>query len=450
MRESEAEDSFHNLYRTVIDLLATLPSGLTIPAIISPSRQFTDIGSRLTTHVTRNSWLLLQNCIHQLAALTEIEDCLKCLLADGLLHEPVTRNDVGELVSAPHLVKQALISQVLLILARGMDRVGRVQLTHQDIHNLFVELKNKKTASQGERSITVPLKNFRMGPEPFFVECIELSVFSAKEKNALWSIGSLDYTISVEEFQQMRFKLLGRYDAFSKNPENRFRVENLIGCFIDTLRLLKDGDVGAIWSFEHGEQIPGSAEEFGSAELTDYHAKNYGDTYAFTESDYPQFQRLFQSVRTAKQSGALKPLEVSLRRFNQSYGRKNEEDKLIDLTIALENTLLADLKEELKYRLTLRGAALLCKSRVPFEVKMLLNAIYEARSKIVHQGLRFTDRAIQKIIEKPCAALHFLNFSEEIVRQVLREYILKLGLGKTVQEINQDLDILIVNSLAAK
>jgi len=79
---------------------------------------------------------------------------------------------------------------------------------------------------------------------------------------------------------------------------------------------------------------------------------------------------------------------------------------------------------------------------------MLLSAIYEARSKIVHEGLGIMEKAILKIAGNVCPALHFVNFAEEIVRQILREYLSRLGQGKTVSEINRDLDTLIINSVA--
>lgn len=97
-------------------------------------------------------------------------------------------------------------------------------------------------------------------------------------------------------------------------------------------------------------------------------------------------------------------LEVALRRFGQSYGREVFEDIIIDLTIALESSILFGLKDELKYRLALRGAALLAMEPssgdvdVAFltKVKALLHLVYDTRSLIVHEGAYLHELAKDK------------------------------------------------------
>ena len=61
-------------------------------------------------------------------------------------------------------------------------------------------------------------------------------------------------------------------------------------------------------------------------------------------------------------------------------------NRIIDLCIALESSLLSDVREELVYRLSLRGAALLAGKRDPEVTRWLLRKIYEARSAVVHDG----------------------------------------------------------------
>src|SRR5216684_2539896 len=79
--------------------------------------------------------------------------------------------------------------------------------------------------------------------------------------------------------------------------------------------------------------------------------------YELHESDTSTLQELvkaLQQLRSAQPRGKLSiygDLSVALRRFNQSYERETPEDQIIDLTIALESTLLGDLRDELKYRL---------------------------------------------------------------------------------------------------
>ena len=91
----------------------------------------------------------------------------------------------------------------------------------------------------------------------------------------------------------------------------------------------------------------------------------------------------YQSARQRKR----KRLDAALRRFNFAYERKEPEDKLVDYMIALEALLLAD-QQELKYKLALRGAALIGnnaedRKRIYDE----LGEAYNQRSKTVHGDL---------------------------------------------------------------
>lgn len=79
-------------------------------------------------------------------------------------------------------------------------------------------------------------------------------------------------------------------------------------------------------------------------------------------------------------------LDLALRRLRSAYGRVDEEDQLLDLSIAFE-ALLGDDKNELSFRYGLRGALLLGSG--PEERRRIRTAIktmYALRSKIVHGG----------------------------------------------------------------
>jgi|SRR5579864_531934 len=127
-------------------------------------------------------------------------------------------------------------------------------------------------------------------------------------------------------------------------------------------------------------------------------------------------------------------------------------DRIIDLTIALESLLLADASDELKYRLALRGAALLRKHRDPREVNALLLALYDVRSAIVHEGkhLYEPNKAFKRLgTSLPGVQPKDLpSVCEELTRQVLRTYIARLLTGARIKQINKALDSDIVGNLA--
>ncbi len=98
------------------------------------------------------------------------------------------------------------------------------------------------------------------------------------------------------------------------------------------------------------------------------------------------------------------------------------------MTIALESTLLADVRDELKYRLSLRGAALLAGAETlwePNRSRALLQAMYDARSSIVHAGKQLADLTtdLAKLQRVGIPAQLFPQQCENIVRAILKAYV---------------------------
>jgi hypothetical protein len=144
-------------------------------------------------------------------------------------------------------------------------------------------------------------------------------------------------------------------------------------------------------------------------------------------------------------------MSIPLRRFNQAYGRQSGEDTVIDLTIALESCLLPNTRDELQYRLSMRGAALLTTLRNPVETQALLKTIYEIRSEIVHNGKLLAENGVRRKIESlgPVVGKDFIHACEDVVRDVLRESILRLATGGTLAGLSKELDEQILLGLTA-
>ena len=182
--------------------------------------------------------------------------------------------------------------------------------------------------------------------------------------------------------------------------------------------------------------------------------------YEFHESDITPLQELvkaLQQLRLAQSRGVSAlygDLSVGLRRFNQSYERRIPEDQIIDLTIALESTLLGDLEDELKYRLAVRGAALLADAQAPWKPqasRALLLAMYDVRSSIVHSGQQLSDqKVLKKIRNLGMQPKDFLQQCEQIVRDVLKVYVQHRTKGQSVKQVNEDLEARIVDELGVQ
>ena len=168
-----------------------------------------------------------------------------------------------------------------------------------------------------------------------------------------------------------------------------------------------------------------------------------------------ELSKALHQLRTGQTQASLYgDMTLALRRFNQSYHRTLLEDQIIDLTIALESSLLTREKgEELSYRLSLRGTALLAQRGAwePDKSQALLKVMYDIRSKIVHDGRLLSD--LEKDIKKKLqhvgiSTREFPQQCEDIVRDVLKEYVLREeATGQSMEQINEGLDKSIVQSL---
>jgi hypothetical protein len=175
-------------------------------------------------------------------------------------------------------------------------------------------------------------------------------------------------------------------------------------------------------------------------------------TYRLEAADMAALQSLIDDVRQLTLRMHQGGVTVALRRFNQAYARDwfmGSEDRIIDLTIALESTLLADVQDELQYRLALRGAALLSGTRAPDETRSLLETIYKVRSKIVHEGKQLAELGnLTNRVSIPANVPDgFARVCEDIVREILRTFVHHAAAGKTPKALTMELDKRLLHGL---
>lgn len=88
-----------------------------------------------------------------------------------------------------------------------------------------------------------------------------------------------------------------------------------------------------------------------------------------SETIYKSLDRFIENVRI--------PADY----FSNYYDVITPQEKIVQISIVFESSILANIKDELKYRLVLRTSALLGK-----DVKAPLELFYDIRSNIVHNG----------------------------------------------------------------
>ena len=125
-------------------------------------------------------------------------------------------------------------------------------------------------------------------------------------------------------------------------------------------------------------------------------------------------EKIGELLRRIRAGRSDRSVALALRRFSSAYSRHEDEDSLIDLWIAFEALLLSDDNSELKYRVSLRIAALVGTGPDDREAvfKQAKNS-YNDRSKVVHGGT--TKRSLTDVVEE----------TRELARSVLRRWILE-------------------------
>jgi asparagine synthetase B (glutamine-hydrolysing) len=117
-----------------------------------------------------------------------------------------------------------------------------------------------------------------------------------------------------------------------------------------------------------------------------------------------------------------KSIPIALKRLNSCMLRHDEEDTVLDATIALEVLLSDDGKTEMTHKLALRVAALSkldsnCKEK-PKEIFAKIKKVYTYRSGIVHGTKDLSKSKVIKIPES--AELKTVDVAIEMLKMVLR------------------------------
>ncbi len=197
--------------------------------------------------------------------------------------------------------------------------------------------------------------------------------------------------------------------------------------FLKFLRIFKSGRVGM-----HYYQLESN---YWNPDLLVGGVSGHADTFVVGHGDYimqgdeiEQFTDLWRKYREIDFSKD-KALNIAIKRFNDSFTRREVEDRIIDLMIAFEAMFLKESeKMELTFKLSLRTAIFL--EDVDAERENLfefMKKAYDTRSDIVH-GVKTKDkikvkRSINAGEYDEYTLNEFVNKLEDIFRECLLKYI---------------------------
>lgn len=231
---------------------------------------------------------------------------------------------------------------------------------------------------------------------------VALENFDAKVERVDLANGVTIRRLSTDEQEQLTFPSAGlrlpqpeleglfltvRPPADVGADERRDTGRQLFDDAFTALRLTKAGAV----FFGSWYELPAERSTFGLPPLASPFMRRWlfrSNPYLLEEEDLPALTGLSERVGRAR----VGPLRIAMSRFNLSYERDTDEDRFIDLWIALEALFSPSDKMELRYRIALRAAHLIEEPGDKREqVYRTLLSSYNLRSDVVH-GMKLTIR----------------------------------------------------------
>jgi Apea-like HEPN len=439
--QGHLEELFIKFAETVCTLLKSWMESNSLPTQTHPYVQFTDDSwvQGLRTYANYKPFLLsLEKSLWQMS---ESIQCAKEHWDQGVLPSPQIFDDAGRpiVVTTFEQVQWGLVQELLSPVLHVLGQHGLSQLSREDFLTSYRPWRELWSGASGRWQVIIPLLNFTCDTQQ--VQTIgtqlQLAPFTSEEKTTIWNSSTfpqpfMGLAINFKAFSQVKFKFIG---TRALKQDGREVGQDIPTEFEDTttaLRLVKAGDFGALAFFEKGRMVGGSTTVSASVSPAML-VRQHDAQYHLAEADISVVTTLCTALQRLDQQK--NGLAVALRRFNQAYGRDSREDQIIDLTIALESSLLAGYRGNDKSKLlSARGAILLSGTKNPDETKTLLKEMYKTRNNIVHGG-----KLLSELGKHP---LDFPLHCENVVRDILREYVTRLTSGSkpTLQAVNKNLD----------
>ena len=441
--QSDGEQAFVCFAQTVLRLVDKWVEADGEPHKPQEQWQFTESVIRRKLHL-RNDYVGMLDR-HMRDVLTAIDNI-------GALVDQVGREGIGTRLGKVGYDNQpdggvyATSTSLLTPLGEMMERLGTLHPTADQIRVEYRRYRHAHTCR------TLPLHSYHV-LSCFESELAEFCIgplfrikpLTNEEKNGFCTGFGFPMPLDFDGLRSARFQM-HEVHPYSVEPSVPLSVEATR--VINAFRLLKRGDV--VVCCDRTEcKVPYAC--IGGL-IAMHPPGRHRTVYRFSEGDVARAESLRNALCAIDDGQNARDLEVALRRFEQSYTRKVAEDRLIDLTIALESTLLAWDSDELKYRLSLRGAALTAAFRNPYETQQLLKVIYDVRSAVVHDGKHIFE--CSKVVNKALASFappnerdDLAQMCEDVVRDILRTYVERLATGKGLAQVNADIDTAILAAL---
>ena len=254
---------------------------------------------------------------------------------------------------------------------------------------------------------------------------------------------------------------------FNKKPKQGQGINNtdqdlIAQAFLTASRLYKEGDVAIFRTYtflaEPYETFLGEPGGVTSGRIfKDYYLPRgffdqvqINNDYVLSKEDTDKLSELYKQCKNVFSGQSIfNTLEIPFKRFHMTYTRESYDDKIIDLAIVIESTLLHGLNDELSNRIGFRGATLLRNCADPFKVRDLLKAFYAVRSKLVHEGITIEKQKKNGKIKNIYDVDKFIPELRKITRLILVEYLKRMSDGYNIKDISNGLEDELLRCIAS-
>lgn len=350
-------------------------------------------------------------------------------------------------------------SRITGLAQKVMDYSGEKLFTEDAFEQAFKDHIASNYSDEGIDEILVPISNFE-GPEEEFSISGDFQTPKMEENN----VETISLKISpltrselsgIFTYQYWNYDMRSDFDAFTRwSHAIRIKIKADVGGLeteitdrvLKALRLfspqVSDIGIGPRYRLrndwlsyrEDMIDIGGGGSSINKPALR-------GEKYTLKKEDIEEFKSFWNEYNEHLSSEGEDELSVAIRRYNSAYKKYKAEDRLIDHVIGFESILLHEVSrgESYRFRLPLRGGALLSGVEdVEKEyVRKILKEAYSQRSKIVHSG---KDLKNVQINGDELRSRDFVKECRNILRMVILRYLEGEKKGKSVSEINKEID----------
>jgi hypothetical protein len=451
------EDLFLSFsYKIVELLLENSPDGLT-PRSRYKKIQFTsnDWGEEVVEEVLSPLSAIYDLKFVEISKLIEVEMCVKAHIKAGILKKLKNMTDNNsKLIPDPSYEQYGsyIVMEMCFPLHSVLLKKKKIQATKRQLINAYKLYCKYWQDSVNHNLMKVPVHNLEGNFDRFkFDKSMSIETLSNENKSKMFTLTSdtfFDEAPTGHDIHNCSYYLSWKFTA--PRESRKYNKEGSIGLMMSAFRLYKTGDIGGkfayIESLDPQSSFSYNGFRSGGSPLSEMWIPSHGKKYQIEKNELPHIFKIFSNLQKLEKNNKLNELNVALRRFNQVYSRRLPEDKIIDLTIALESILLAGDRTELQFRLITRGALLLKKTSDPMRTRETLKLLYRLRSNIVHGGLLLSppNEKNIKLIRAYNSELDpqdIPTVCEYTVRAIILEYMDRLKKIDSVKEIKNLIDI---------